>query len=91
MIVGKVVASLWASAQDPGFDARTLKVILPYDARSQETYGATLVAVDLVGSRTDDVVLVIYEGSASRMCMGSDSTCAEAIVVGIVDRMDVEA
>lgn len=91
MMVGKVVASLWASMQDPGFDERSLKVIMPLDVRTQETYGMSLVAVDLVGSRKDDVVLVIQEGSSARALMANDKTACEAVVVGIVDRMDVEA
>ncbi len=90
-MVGKVVASLWASVQDPGFDGSTLKVIMPLDVRTHETYGQSLVAVDLVGSRKDDVVLIIQEGSSARALMGNDKTCCEAVVVGIVDRMDVEA
>lgn len=80
---------MWASDQDPGFDGLTLKLVVPKDARTGEVSGNTLVVVDTVGSRTGDTVLVVYEGSASRMCMQREATSAEAIIIGIVDEMNV--
>jgi microcompartment protein CcmK/EutM len=89
VIVGRVVGSLWSADQDPGFDGLVLKLVVPEDARTREASGNTMVVVDLVGSRTGDTVLVVYEGSASRMCMGRDKSSAEAIIIGIVDEMNV--
>jgi microcompartment protein CcmK/EutM len=89
VIIGTVVGSLWASAQDVGFDGQRLKLIVPSDARTGELSGNTLLAVDLVGCSTGDRVLVVYEGSSSRMCLECETTPCEAVVVGIVDRMDV--
>lgn len=89
MILGTVLGSLWASQQDPGFDGQALKLVVPQDARTGQVEGTTLLAVDTVGARAGDTVLVVYEGSSSRLCLGSDSTPAEAVIVGIVDRMDV--
>ncbi len=89
MILGQVVSSLWSSQQDPGFDGQALKVVMPQDARSGQVYGTAVLAVDVVGSRQGDTVLVVYEGSSSRLVLGSDTTPAEAVIVGIVDRLDV--
>lgn len=89
MILGQVVGSLWASQQDPGFDGQALKLVVPQDARSGEVAGNTVLAVDLVGSRQGDSVLIVYEGSSSRLVIGSDSTPAEAVIIGIVDQLDV--
>lgn len=91
MIYGEVVGCLWSSYQDPGFDRLSLKLIVPSDARTGETAGNTIIAADLVGSRTGDKVLVVYEGSSSRLCIGNEKTPCEAVVVGIVDRADLEA
>jgi len=82
VIIGQVLGSLWASQQDPGFDGQALKLVMPQE-------GITLLVVDPLGARVGDTVLVVYEGSSSRLCLGSDSTPAEAVIVGIVDRMDV--
>lgn len=89
MIIGQVVGSLWASQQDPAFDGQALKLVVPQDARTSGVEGNTLLAVDLVGSRQGDTVLVVYEGSSSRLCLGSESTPAEMVIVGIVDQLDV--
>ena len=89
MILGQVVASLWASQQDPGFDGQALKLVMPHDPRSGGVYGTAVLAVDVVGARKGDTVIVVYEGSSSRLVLGSDSTPAEAVIVGIVDRLDV--
>lgn len=90
MILGEVVGSLWATVQVSGFENRGLKLVVPRDARSGEVGGNTVLAVDLVGARTGDTVLVVYEGSSSRLAMEDKNTPAEAIVVGIVDRLDLE-
>ncbi len=89
MIIGQVVGSLWASVQDPEFDGRSLKLVVPQDARTLVVEGNTLLAVDLVGARQGDMVLVVYEGSSTRMCLGSENNPAEMVIVGIVDQLDV--
>lgn len=89
MIYGRVLGSLWATAQHPSFDRVRLVVIVPEDARTGEVGGNTVVAVDLVGSGPGDTVLVVYEGSSSRLTIGDPTTPAEAVVVGIVDQVDV--
>ena len=90
MILGEVVGSLWSSTQDPGFDGRSLKMIVPSDARTGSMSGATVVAVDLVGSQVGDKVLIVYEGGSARQCMGDPKSPAEAVIVGIVDRIDIK-
>jgi microcompartment protein CcmK/EutM len=89
LIIGQVVGSLWSADQDPGFDGQQLKLVVPQDARDGKVEGNTVLAVDLVGSRQGDTVLIVYEGSSSRLCMCSETTPTEAVIVGIVDRMDV--
>lgn len=89
MILGQVIGSLWASQQDPAFDGQALKLVVPQDARTLDVGGTTLLAVDLVGARQGDMVLVVYEGSSSRLCLGSETTPAEAVIVGIVDQLEV--
>lgn len=89
MIIGQVVGSLWSADQDPGFAGQQLRLVVPHDPRDGKVEGNTVLAVDLVGSRQGDTVLIVYEGSSSRLCLCSESTPAEAVIVGIVDRMDL--
>lgn len=89
MILAQVVGSIWSSEHDPGMDGQALKLLLPEDARTRQASGNTLLAVDLVGARTGDTVIIVYEGSSARMCIGSEQTPAEAVIVGIVDQLEM--
>jgi|GEM_PF-193869 len=88
MILGRVVGSLWATAQHPSFDSVRLVLVVPEDPLTGEVGGPTVLAVDSVGSGSGDTVLVVYEGSSSRQVLADPRTPAEAVVVGIVDRLD---
>jgi microcompartment protein CcmK/EutM len=68
----------------------SMKLVAPCVPGSGETTGPAILAVDLVGCRKDDQVLVVYEGSSTRFALQDRLTPCEAIVVGIVDRLDKE-
>lgn len=91
MILGRVIGSLWATAQHPSFDPVRLVLVVPEDPLTGEVGGPTVLAVDSVGSGSGDTVLVVYEGSSSRQVLADPRTPAEAVVVGIVDRMDIQS
>ncbi len=91
MILGRVVGSLWATAQHPSFDSVRLVLVVPEDPLTGEVGGPTVLAVDSVGSGSGDTVLVVYEGSSSRQVLADPRTPAEAVVVGIVDRLDIQS
>lgn len=90
MILGRVVGSLWATAQHPSFDPVRLVLVVPEDPLTRTMGGNTVLVVDTVGSGPGDTVLVVYEGSSSRQVLGDPRTPAEAVVVGIVDRLDIQ-
>lgn len=90
MILGQVIGSYWSTAQHKSFDGKRLVMVDPWDALTGVAKGSTLLAVDAVGCRNGDVVMILYEGGGARQVM-EDKTCpAEAVVVGIVDRLDVD-
>lgn len=91
MILGRVIGSLWATAQHPSFDPVRLVLVVPEDPLTGEVGGPTVLAVDSVGSGSGDTVLVVYEGSSSRQVLADPRTPAEAVVVGIVDRLDIQS
>ena len=67
-----------------------LKMVAPCCPRTGERKGPPILAVDLVGCRKNDYVLVVYEGSSTRFALEDKRTPCEAIVVGIVDVVDLE-
>lgn len=90
MIYSRVIGTLWATERVSSIKQASLKLVAPCCPRTGERQGAPVVAVDLVGCRTDDQVLVVYEGSSTRFALEDKETPCEAIVVGIVDRVDME-
>ena len=90
MIYSRVVGTLWATERVGSIKQAALKLVAPCCPRTGERQGPPVVAVDLVGCRTDDQVLVVYEGSSTRFALDDKETPCEAIVVGIVDVVDME-
>ena len=78
-VAGTVVASTVAFAG-------VWRVVVPCTAEGLEAGGA-LVALDAVGSREGDVVLVAT-GSSCRWTEQTDGAPIDALVVGIVDAVE---
>ncbi len=90
MIFSRVIGTIWATERVESIKQVALKMVAPCCPHTGERKGPPVLAVDLVGCRKDDRVLVVYEGSSTRFALGDSETPCEAIVVGIVDRVDVE-
>jgi microcompartment protein CcmK/EutM len=90
MIVGEVVGNLWSTIHEPNFTGTKLLIVQPLDLVTRQPSGNSIVAVDVAGAGVGDRVLVVYEGSSSRLSLGSERTPCEAIIAGIVDRLEVE-
>lgn len=90
MIYSKVVGTVWATERVSTIQQTALKLVAPCQPGSGEQLGPAVLAVDLVGCRKNDQVLVVYEGSSTRFALNDNATPCEAIVVGIVDRLDME-
>jgi ethanolamine utilization protein EutN len=90
MIVGEVVGNLWSTIQERNFAGTKLLLVQPLDVIEGKPSGATILAVDVTQAGIGDTVLVVYEGSSSRLALNSERTPCEAIIVGIVDRIDID-
>ena len=60
---------------------------LDTDGRS---LGDSLLAVDSVDAGTGDTVLVLDEGSSAALVTGLDDPPIRTVIVGVVDRIDIE-
>lgn len=89
MILARVLGPLWSSTQDPGFDGLSLKLAQPIDAATGDPAGPAILAADSVQSGPDDIVIIVYEGGSARQVIGRPKSPCEAVIVGIVDRIDM--
>lgn len=93
MYVGRVTGSLIATQKVASMVGRKLLVVEPYrvDEKTQEHLvptGRTFVVVDALGAGVGEMVLVC-SGSSARLTPETEKLPVDAVVVGIVDTVDV--
>ena len=94
MFVAKVVGSVVATQKIDSMVGQKLMVIEPYrvhakDRSRLESTGRTLVAVDQLGAGLGEMVLVT-QGSSARMSDETKDKPVDAVIVGIVDQMQID-
>jgi len=86
----RVVGTLWSTIQSPHFDGHKLLLLMPLDPTTGALGGDTILAIDTVQAGIGDTVLVIYEGSSTRQILADEKNPCEALVVAVVDRVDLD-
>lgn len=95
MFVAKVVGSLVSTQKVATLVGHKLMIVEPYRLEPQArqsltTTGRTFVAVDLLGAGEGDFVLVT-QGSSARLTPETKNMPLDTVIVGIVDKVQVEA
>ncbi len=88
MILAKVTGVLWATRKEPQLEGHKLLILHPLDLEGKLT-GSAMIALDRVDAGDGDRVLVNKEGSGARLMYGTNQIPVQAVVVGIVDRVEV--
>jgi len=52
--------------------------------------GGEIIALDVIGVGIGEKVLVVQEGNAARSLFRNDRIPAQAVVVGVIDRVDLD-
>lgn len=88
MLIARVLGSAVATAKDPSLVGDRLQLVHETDARG-EPIGTTFVAVDGAGAGVGELVLVAT-GSAARRGESSADKPIDALIVGVIDSMDID-
>ena len=93
MFLARVIGTVVSTKKDEAMKGRKLVLLRPLlvdeSNPAQFRPGAnTVVAVDALGTGQDEVVL-FCQGSSARQASGMKSLPVDAVVVGIVDVVDV--
>ena len=88
MYIGRVIGNVVATIKHPSLEARKLMLVRRLDIDDNLT-SAYDIAVDDVQAGPGDRVLVLDEGSSARQILGGDNFPIRAVIVGIVDDVDV--
>ena len=90
MIIGTVRGNIVSTINHPFYDGKKLLIVEKEDFRGKP--GGYLIAIDGgVSAGVGERVLVIDEGNSARQVVKNDKAPLRSIIVGIVDRVDVEA
>ena len=88
MLLGKVVGTLVATRKEPTLDGLKFLVLKQLDIEGQET-GGYRVAADAVGAGMGEVVLYAT-GSSARQTKLTDRRPCDAVIMAIVDTLEVD-
>ena len=93
MFLAKVEGSVVATKKDPSMSGRKMLLLRPQlvDEKDPTKFrpGAnTIVAVDCLGAGIGEMVL-FYQGSSARLAPGMKDAPVDAVIIGIVDVVDV--
>lgn len=87
MIVGRVIGNVWATRKENTLNGLKLLVIKPIDHLTGLDR-PEMVAADAVGAGIGETVLVVT-GSSARRSLNKEDCPIDAMVVGIVDEVEI--
>ena len=90
MQIARVVGTVVSTHKHRKFEGAKLLLVQPL-AIDDAPRGAPILAVDGVGAGVDEKVLVVIEGRAAAETLGRKGAPVDAAIVGIIDRVDLEA
>ena len=87
MFLGRVIGTVWSTKKDEQLVGAKFLIVKELDLKLKEKE-RFVVAVDSVGAGEGEVVLVAT-GSSSRMTTFTKDKPVDAVIMGIVDKLDV--
>ncbi len=90
MFLAKVIGNVVATEKSPEFQGMKLLLIQPYITRDNVLVpsGSSIVVVDSVCAGTGECVL-FTQGSSARLTHNTKGAPVDAVIVGIVDTVEV--
>jgi ethanolamine utilization protein EutN len=91
MFLAKVIGNVVATQKNEKFEGMKLLVLQPYIHRDGKLVvsGSSVVAVDSVGAGPGECVL-FTQGSSARLTEATKNSPVDAVVIGIVDTVEVD-
>ena len=91
MFVGKVIGNVVATQKNEKFQGMKLLLVQPYISKDRALVasGSSIVAVDSVGAGIGECIL-FTQGSSARLTPQTKDAPVDAVIVGIVDTVEVE-
>ncbi|NHZ73090.1 MAG: hypothetical protein GWP16_01305 [Nitrospirae bacterium] len=88
VILGRIAGSVVSTIHHPIVEGRKLLIAERLDAEGHST-GGYVIAYDAIGAGHGEAVLILDEGNGARQVLENPTAPVRAVVVGIVDGLDV--
>jgi len=90
MFLGKIIGNVVATQKNVRFQGSKLMLLQPYVTREGKLVesGSSVVAVDSVGAGVGELVM-FTQGSSARLTDTTKDLPVDAVIVGIVDTVEV--
>lgn len=88
MKLGTVIGTVWATRKEAGLKGLKFLFVQLEDPHGQPV-DTPLIAVDQIGAGVGDRV-IITQGSSSRFVFSEHNVPIDAVIIGIVDSIDIE-
>ncbi len=85
MKIGTVAGTVISTVNTPLFDRR----LLLCDIEGLDNVEGYTICVDVVDAGVGDRVLILDEGNSARQILGLDTGEVRAVVVGVIDAVDL--
>jgi microcompartment protein CcmK/EutM len=86
--IGRVAGTVVSTICVPDLNNRTLLFVDLLDLDGKET-GKDVIAVDAVGAGAGETVLVLDEGNGARQVLEAPEAPIRAVVVGVIDELEL--
>lgn len=88
MYIGKVIGTVVSTIKISHLEGRKLLLVDQLDLEARET-GNYDIAVDVAQAGPGDTVLVLDEGNGARQVLNLDPGAIRAVIVGIIDEVNL--
>ncbi len=88
MFLGRVSGTVTSTVNHPFYEGRRLLLVDRLDT-ALEPDGKYVIAIDTVEAGPGNLVLLIDEGNSARQVLGDSSAPVRAVIVGVVDEVDI--
>ena len=90
MFIARVVGDVVSTHRHENLGERKLQLVRRLDLAGEEE-GAEMIALDVIGVGVGERVLVVQEGGAARALFNDKRIPVQAVIVGVVDHLDISA
>ncbi|MCH6559730.1 EutN/CcmL family microcompartment protein [candidate division KSB1 bacterium] len=89
MLICRIVGNIVSTHKNAHLQGHKLLLVQPVELDQKTPKGNSMIAIDRVNAGKDDLVLVNKEGSSARLILGDDENPVQAVIVGVIDGIDV--